>query len=641
LLQPLRDLSKVWNVEVAEELEKYIGELTSVSFQAEDGSQRLNFAEAALLIQGSTAIYSRKVEQLYNLVYQALATCQLHSEKEKCADGHHRKKHHAGPLAAAFESEELLTIDHLIKEGRNITLDQSALRKQEQRLSLHAYRRLPLFLMPRELTEGKPEFSISSCTIHRSGAYFIQQADARLLDEEPKKVSPDACDEHFPPLAPPPPQEVRDLDERLQQLLKELPGGPAVPDSPPIAEEAPTHLEVPNVEIIDHVVDDEGMALSDLLTKPVVPEKSNRNCDPWALLDEDVQVGQDVPLDIGACTKRFGNKRLLAKGAGVSDLCNSEGLSDADLWRPGRAAGALPSLTEQSHPNSIFLMVARLLRSSDRCEVQKFGFSSAWLEFEDLFQDAMSKRRRDKRSLKSCYGSAPNTPMQADFCGGNSDIEQDILTPPRCAEDFQDTPLRNDVEDFSEEARRLQEQRIEVAKLEGLIDEAQSQYEASIRSQLHHIQGVGDPTSDKYPEIYENVRIWQEQLKPVLKEFESRPEFNIESYKNKMMDKMASVEKYQEKHQQGSSIPFARLVHGQPHWEVCRRFLTCLILTSEASAEILCHGEDSPHCDFSLKVQSSTRVDSKDFAIGSELDADVEADPLLRPGKRLKTDVSS
>jgi condensin-2 complex subunit H2 len=36
------------------------------------GGQTFNFAEAALLIQGSAVIYSKKVEYLYQLVYSTL-----------------------------------------------------------------------------------------------------------------------------------------------------------------------------------------------------------------------------------------------------------------------------------------------------------------------------------------------------------------------------------------------------------------------------------------------------------------------------------------------------------------------------------------------------------------------------------------
>jgi len=164
LLQPIRDLSKVWNIEIAEELEKYMQEVSTLSFSAEVGSKRLNFAEAALLIQGSTAVYSRKVEQLHALVYQALG--QLTVEKEKGPDGQARKKAPTGLLAPIPETDALLTIDHLIKEGRNITLDDTTLQRQEQKQALH--RRVPLFLMPRDRSDGKQEFRIGSCTVHSS-----------------------------------------------------------------------------------------------------------------------------------------------------------------------------------------------------------------------------------------------------------------------------------------------------------------------------------------------------------------------------------------------------------------------------------------------------------------------------------------
>ncbi|KAJ7542779.1 hypothetical protein O6H91_09G011500 [Diphasiastrum complanatum] len=71
LLQPNRDLAANWSVDVAQELEGYLAEI-SLTTLFEDGQNSLNFAEAALLIQGSIQIYSRKVEYLYALVLQAL-----------------------------------------------------------------------------------------------------------------------------------------------------------------------------------------------------------------------------------------------------------------------------------------------------------------------------------------------------------------------------------------------------------------------------------------------------------------------------------------------------------------------------------------------------------------------------------------
>ncbi|XP_045895453.1 condensin-2 complex subunit H2-like [Micropterus dolomieu] len=72
LLQPIRELTKNWEIDVASELNDYLEELDDMCITFDGGKTRLNFAEAALLIQGSACIYSKKVELLHNLVYQTL-----------------------------------------------------------------------------------------------------------------------------------------------------------------------------------------------------------------------------------------------------------------------------------------------------------------------------------------------------------------------------------------------------------------------------------------------------------------------------------------------------------------------------------------------------------------------------------------
>ncbi|XP_019753057.1 condensin-2 complex subunit H2 isoform X3 [Hippocampus comes] len=72
LLQPIRELTKNWDMDVAAELNDYLEELDEMCITLDEGKTQLNFAEAALLIQGSTCIYSKKVELLHNLVFQTL-----------------------------------------------------------------------------------------------------------------------------------------------------------------------------------------------------------------------------------------------------------------------------------------------------------------------------------------------------------------------------------------------------------------------------------------------------------------------------------------------------------------------------------------------------------------------------------------
>ena len=46
--------------------------LDQICISFDEGKTTMNFIEAALLIQGSACVYSKKVEYLYSLVYQAL-----------------------------------------------------------------------------------------------------------------------------------------------------------------------------------------------------------------------------------------------------------------------------------------------------------------------------------------------------------------------------------------------------------------------------------------------------------------------------------------------------------------------------------------------------------------------------------------
>jgi condensin-2 complex subunit H2 len=71
LINPVRDLALNWNIDIAHTLEDYMDELDEIKMTLGNRND-LNFAEAALLIQGSTSVYSKKVEHLYSLVYQAL-----------------------------------------------------------------------------------------------------------------------------------------------------------------------------------------------------------------------------------------------------------------------------------------------------------------------------------------------------------------------------------------------------------------------------------------------------------------------------------------------------------------------------------------------------------------------------------------
>lgn len=76
-------MAQNWNIDVAKDLEEYLDELEHVQISFDGGKTSLNFAQAALVIQGSACIYSRKVEYLYSLIYQTLDSITTQAKKGK------------------------------------------------------------------------------------------------------------------------------------------------------------------------------------------------------------------------------------------------------------------------------------------------------------------------------------------------------------------------------------------------------------------------------------------------------------------------------------------------------------------------------------------------------------------------------
>ncbi|CAM9617460.1 unnamed protein product [Chrysoparadoxa australica] len=178
LLQPIRDLAANWDIDVAASLEGYLEELENVtiSLESPDGSgpQKLNFAEAALLIQGSTSIYSKKVEHLYKLVLQTiehLAAQQFGKNGKTTKEGSP-----CSPEGVEEQEAVFLCLDD-VQEGKNIDLvAETGPINSKSSVSIS---RPPLFLV--EQDHGN-HFKMSTCTVDKSGALLIE--GARLLGPE-------------------------------------------------------------------------------------------------------------------------------------------------------------------------------------------------------------------------------------------------------------------------------------------------------------------------------------------------------------------------------------------------------------------------------------------------------------------------
>ena len=124
LLEPIRDLAQNWSIDIASELEEYLGELEAItiSFDELDG-RTLNFVEAAMVIQGSACIYGKKVEHLHELVLQTLHQI-IEKKKSKEAQAQAATDGAVGTDldAAGEEDEEFEPLEGTLKEVDNINL---------------------------------------------------------------------------------------------------------------------------------------------------------------------------------------------------------------------------------------------------------------------------------------------------------------------------------------------------------------------------------------------------------------------------------------------------------------------------------------------------------------------------------------
>ncbi|NWS61582.1 CNDH2 protein, partial [Chunga burmeisteri] len=185
LLQPIRDLTKNWEVDVAAQLGEYLEELDQICISFDNGKTTMNFIEAALLIQGSACIYSRKVEYLYMLVYQTLDfISNKKREKQPSSLGQDGKDADA---SFGSEEEEFLSLDD-IKDTSQANVD---MKDDHQPKAVNVVPLTPMSLVPPEETEkrdnplfsrkgeilaSRKDFRMNTSTPHATGAFLLELA---------------------------------------------------------------------------------------------------------------------------------------------------------------------------------------------------------------------------------------------------------------------------------------------------------------------------------------------------------------------------------------------------------------------------------------------------------------------------------
>ncbi|KAK1408630.1 hypothetical protein QVD17_40565 [Tagetes erecta] len=127
-VQAHRDLQSNWEVDLANNLQDYLLKICSGEIiGGEDDSQlSVNFAEAALLLQGSVQVYSKKVEYLYSLVLHALEFVSQQSQQlDQPENSPGQEEEQTGSVKAPVESDDRFWCSDDIPVDLKNSLDKS------------------------------------------------------------------------------------------------------------------------------------------------------------------------------------------------------------------------------------------------------------------------------------------------------------------------------------------------------------------------------------------------------------------------------------------------------------------------------------------------------------------------------------
>ncbi|XP_066866634.1 condensin-2 complex subunit H2 isoform X7 [Kogia breviceps] len=556
LLQPIRDLTKNWEVDVAAQLGEYLEELDQICISFDEGKTTMNFIEAALLIQGSACVYSKKVEYLYSLVYQALdfisgkkRARQLSCEREDGPVGD------ASPRAPQEAECEFLPLDDLSDAQANVDLRSDQAPSETLIVPLLPMALVapdemekngnPLYSCQGEVLASRKDFRMNTCTPHPRGAFMLEpvgvsptgtllpwnQKEAGRAEERPVEVSvcrhpvPVPSTSQGPGTTPEGPvpggggeeEDTEGAAEPPEASAPEVPMEPQEPRSPEQSEAQPRRCA------------------------PREPaSRLKETPDPWQGLDpfdslDSKPFRKGRPYSVPPCVEEAaGQKRKRKAAVKLQDFHQwylAAYADHADSRRPRRKG---PSFADMEvlywkHVREQLETLRKLQRREAAERWLPRAQEEPWPAEEDRLEDSLED-----------LGAA------GDF------LEPEEYAEPEGAEPGED------------------------ADLEAEAVPASPSYEELVRRNVE----LFIATSQKFvqeTELSQRIRDWEDVIQPLLREQEQHVPFDIHAYGDQVVSRFSQLNQW---------CPFAELVAGQPAFEVCRSMLASLQLANDYTVEI-------------------------------------------------------
>lgn len=526
LLQPIRELAKNWDINVASELNDYLEELDEMSITFDGGITRLNFAEAALVIQGTTCIYSKKVELLHHLVYQTLEHIKDKNKKHsKQAAGSQEDE---AASSAEDDNDFALTAVDLETSENSLTGDYGTTVKVTPLPPVSLFPaeskeiKSPLISVKGEAVRSVKDFRINVFTAEEDMILFLTSgAGASQLVLDPP-----------PPL--PGDHPVEDGDQDF------LPMDQHSMEVEPMEEheEHEEHVERQQAAGEGRVlrerrvqVDQDGGRV----------EEKKATVNHWVLHDPYTVVAKEKPLKPGNCSRIPAG---LDDGAKKKKRGRSAPLEDFGCWSRGTFGTRERKLRKgPAHTDLIYIYMKNIKSKVKRKKriCRETGVAASAEELRQTYLHPEEEEPVDGF-------------IQHDLFGGDDDAsdgeQQGALLdggPAGGAE--QDFPLTGTCELSYEE---LVKRRVEQLVI----------------SSTSHTQQTA---------LSQRVQRWQETLRSELARQEDRPPFDIHDYGERVVAALSGV---------GQRRSFSTIVSGLDNYEVCKFLLASLQLANDYTVEV-------------------------------------------------------
>ncbi|XP_037546554.1 condensin-2 complex subunit H2 [Nematolebias whitei] len=548
LLQPIRELTKNWEIDVASELNDYLEELDEMCITFDEGKTRLNFAEAALLIQGFTSIYSKKVELLHSLVYQTLDYISNKNKKQSKEAAAAAQAGVAGGTLSSHDSDNVTVFTPLdLEASENSQMSNSnpvvsvVPLPPESLIPPDAQekRKLPFISVKGEVVCSQKDFRANLFIPGEENLILLTlrlaAASSFLLEHQPA-VGPDVAEDTAEIFVPVDDHMELDLipEEHIERNQAET--------APSAAQVIRARRQVENRRPQDQV---------------------SQTVNPWALHDMYSTAGEEKPFKPGQSDQQQHEtdqqQHDVVFHSDFSRKCYSvpDGLEDGGKRKRKRAVllqnfrtwfrGTFdpPDQKLRCGPTFTDLNYIYLKTLKNKVKTQKRINRKAGV--------VMSEEQL-KNTLLQLEEEPLDEFRQADVLGGDDNISDNEVFPECNPAEFVGGP------DFiSSEAHKDDLPYEELVKL-------------CVEQLVVSSQGYTQETA-----MSRRVKDWKDQILPELQLQEERLPLDIHEYSERIVTALGSV---------GRRRTFASIVSGFDHFEVCKYLLASLQLANDYIVEL-------------------------------------------------------